>query len=385
MRVLLTTLHLNPLVPIARALEEAGHEVAFACSRDERPAVEGAGFRYVPAGTSIRELMPQIMTIPEEQRDTWMMTNAFAKIMPERMMTDLWEICREWQPDLVLRDSTELGGCVVAERLGIPHASVEVGMFISAPLAAHLTGENIAALRESAGLSPDPELEMLYRYLHLSFVPPSYQDPAFPHPPTAHAFKPVIFDQSGDERLPEWVEGLPDRPTIYATLGTTYNKNSDNFRAIIDGLREENVNLIVTIGRDQDPAQFGPQPEHIHIERYIPQSLLLPHCDLIICHGGWNTVIATLGYGLPLVLLPLGADQPWNAERAARLGAGIILAPDKRTPDAIRTAARTVLHDPAYRHNAKRVRAEMNGRPDIAAAVALLEKLSREKAPVLSG
>ena len=58
MRVLITTLHFHPLVPVAQALEAAGHEVAFACSEDNRPAVEATGFRLFPAGTSMRELMP---------------------------------------------------------------------------------------------------------------------------------------------------------------------------------------------------------------------------------------------------------------------------------------------------------------------------------------
>ena len=63
MRVLITTLHFHPLVPVAQALEAAGHEVAFACSEDNRPAVEATTFRFFPAGTSMRELMPQVMAI----------------------------------------------------------------------------------------------------------------------------------------------------------------------------------------------------------------------------------------------------------------------------------------------------------------------------------
>src|SRR5205814_4683234 len=131
----------------------------------------------------------------------------------------------------------------------------------------------------------------------------------------------------------------------------------------IAGLRDEPVELIVTVGRDQDPGQFGQQPANVHVERYIPQSLLFPRCDLVVCHGGWNTVLAALGHGLPLVLLPIGADQPQNAERCAALGVGVTVRPEGRTPTAIRAAVREVLANPSYRENAERMRDEMESLP----------------------
>jgi UDP:flavonoid glycosyltransferase YjiC (YdhE family) len=385
MRVLITTLHFHPLVPVAQALEAAGHEVAFACSEDNRPAVEATGFRLFPAGTSMRELMPRVMAVPEEQRDFWVMNNLFGGTLPERIIPDLLAICRDWGPDLIVRDAIELGGCLVAEHLGLPHASVEVGMFVSAPWVAQVMGHNLQRLRAGLGLPPDPSLDMLYRYLHLSFVPPGYQDPAQPLPPTAHALRTLVFDRSGDEVLPDWAERLSDRPVVYATLGTGFNRNTAIFAAIIAGLRDEPVELIVTVGRDQDPGQFGPQPANVNIERYIPQSLLFPHCDLVVCHGGWNTVLAALGHGLPLVLLPIGADQPQNAERCAALGVGRAIAPDRRTPEAIREATREVLRDPRHRERAARLREEMEALPGPERAVELLEQLTRERTPQLDG
>ena len=203
-------------------------------------------------------------------------------------------------------------------------------------------------------------------------------------PPTTHFLRPAIFDQSGGEGLPPWVAALPDRPTVYATLGTINNRTPGLFAAILTALRDEPVNLILTVGRNQDPADFGPQPTHVHIERYVPQTLLLPRCDLVITHGGFNTAMAALDLGLPLVAIPLGADQPQNAARCAALGIGRVVGPDERTPTAIRAAVRDVLADPTYRRNAARLRDELAVLPGPGEGARLLERLAAEKRPLLA-
>ena len=171
----------------------------------------------------------------------------------------------------------------------------------------------MARLRTAWGLAPDPDVSMLFRYLHLAFEPPGFHDPALPLAPTAHLLRPVPFSQSGSEGLPRWVADLPDRPTVYATLGTVFNIRTPGlFEAILEGMCDEPVNLVLTIGRDRDPAEFGPQPENVHIERYVPQGLLLPHCDLVITHAGFSTVTAALSCGLPMVAIPIDAGMARN-------------------------------------------------------------------------
>ena len=130
----------------------------------------------------------------------------------------------------------------------------------------------------------------------------------------------------GAEALLPWLPPSSGRPTVYFTLGTVFNTESgDLFTRVLSGLRELPIEVVVTVGRDVDPAGFGPQPGHIHIERYIPQAALLPHCDLVINHGGSGSVIGALAHGLPLVVIPMGADQSLNATRCAQLGVGVAL------------------------------------------------------------
>ncbi len=224
---------------------------------------------------------------------------------------------------------------------------------------------------------------MLFRYLHLAFEPPGIGDPDRAPPPTAHLLRPAAFSYSGDEAPPEWIESLPARPVIYATLGTVFNTRTPRpFEAIIDGLRDEPIELILTIGRDRDPAEFGPQPANVHIERYIPQSWLLPHCDLVITHAGFSTVAATLSHGLPIVAIPIDADQPVNAERCVALGVAKTILSGRRTPESIRNATLTLLRDPSYRRNAEQIRDQITELPGPEHAAELLLRLATQRQPI---
>ena len=121
-------------------------------------------------------------------------------------------------------------------------------------------------------------------------------------------------------------------------MGTVWNRNLDIFRTVIEAVHDEDITLIVTVGRHNDPASLGPQPDDVHVHQYIPQSVLLPRCDAVITHGGSGTTLGALAFGVPLVLLPQGADQYANAERIVDAGAGLQLLKDELSVDTLRGA-----------------------------------------------
>lgn len=379
--------HFHPLVPIARALQAAGHDVRFASAPLLAAQVAAAGFPFFPAGDDERAMVlavPDLHALPPlVQRDV-NRHRGFPVILPASRLPGLLTLAEGWPPDLVVSDNYEFAGRVAAERWGVPHAAVQV---------AHVYPYNerralvpaMDALRASAGLPPDPAAAMLFRYLYLLCEAPQFRPDDEVLPPTAHRLRRVLFDQSGDERLPDWAADLPERLTIYATLGTFFGRTPGVVAAIVDGLRDEPLNLIVTVGRDLDPATFGPPPANVRIERYIPQSLLLPTCAAVISHCGSGTMYAALDHGLPLVNIPIAADQPENAARCAALGIGVTVGPEERTPEAIRAAVREVLANPTYRANAERVRDAMAALPGPEHAVGLLERLVVEKRPLIAG
>jgi UDP:flavonoid glycosyltransferase YjiC (YdhE family) len=390
MRVLFTTTpatgHFHPLVPTARALQQAGHEVAFATAESFRAPVEASGFLVFPAGVSFESLGLEArihaMTLPrlDAGEDLHGVFGLFVSQLARAMARDLVKLCQRWRPDLIISESGEFAGPVVAERQGLPHATVQVGgMGVAGEESRRACVQHLDGLRAEHGLPPDPGLRALYRYLHLSFMPEAYFGGALP--PNTQYLRLEVFDQSGGERLPEWMATLGRRPVVYATLGTVFNKLIRYLCTITEALRDEPVDLIVTVGRDMDPSRLGPQPSNVYVERYIPQSLVLPRCELAILHGGYNSVMSALHVGLPVLIVPLAADQPMNAQSCERLGVGRRVNPDRLTPELLREQVREMMRDGSYRERARRFQAEAQSLPGMAAGVAMLERLSRERRP----
>ena len=191
------------------------------------------------------------------------------------------------------------------------------------------------------------------------------------------SLRPVGSPAAPDDALPAWVTTLPDRPTVYVTLGTFLNTDRAVFRAALDGLADEPVNVIATVGRNNGADWLDPVPANAHVEQYVAQSLLLPHCDVVVSHVGSGTLLPSLGAGLPQVLLPQGADNFVNTRRAEAAGVGVSLWPGQVAPDALRSAVRATLGDPSYRRAAQTLAQEIAAMPTPAEVVGEIEAFTR--------
>ncbi len=399
--------HLHPLMPLAQALAQRGHEVAFAVGPSLQPLVEAAGFAVFPLTENLAvdpafgPVRAQVRMMPPGlERELFNWTQIAYGVAPRVRTPELVAIAQTWRPDMLIREAGECTAVIAAEHLGMPHAAVAFtaalkGMAVfERDAAAHLD-----PIRQQWGLSPDPALTALYRYLHLAFSPPSFglqavgqevngADTASALPATTHFIRPAFFDQADHERLPGWVAELPAmQPTIYVTLGTEVNRRPEFYpsvlQAILAGLRDLPVNLIVTLGRDKDPADFGPQPANVHIERYLPHSLLLRQCNLLVMHGGSNSLLAALDVGLPMVVVPLMGDEFFNAQVVHGMRLGQVVPREQLTPASIRAAVDNVLNQAIYRHNVGRLQAELHALPDQTSAAALVERVAADHRPVL--
>src|SRR6185437_1523287 len=128
---------------------------------------------------------------------------------------------------------------------------------------------------------------------------------------------------------------------------------------VLDALADEPVNVLVTVGRDNDPSKLSVDASSVHVAQFLPQAEVLPRCSLAVHHAGAGTTFGILAHGLPSVALPQGADNFAIADRLAAAGAAHVVAPAEVTPERVRDAVRTVLTDNAHADTARTLAKEI--------------------------
>ena len=373
--------HFLPLVPLARGLQERGHDVLVATSPAFAPDVAKAGFAFQAVGRPwlvgrFEEVIPELRTATGEARALMAHRLGFAGPLGLEAAVDVAALLRRERFDLVVFDGAAYGSGLAAAGAGLPRAAVGSGILALDRRWIGALEAELAIMQEAVGLAPAPTAELLFRDLVLSAVPAGFYGDA-DLAPTFAAFRLDDYEAGSAGLLPDWPGLRTDRPLVYVTLGSVQNKRVDVFRAVLEGLAGEPVNVVLTTGVDVDPAVLGRPPENARIERFIPQAALLPRCDLVVHHAGSGTLRGATWHGLPQLLLPITADQPRNAVIAEGLGFALVLKDDgSATPDAVAGAVRRLLSEPAYRTAAQRVSAEMRSLPPLAAALDRLEALA---------
>ncbi len=386
MRVLITAIaaygHLQPLIPLAKALSEAGHEVAIATASELRSRVEAAGFAAFDAGMEPSTAFGRLAErFPDQEYHRlapaeilgWYLPHLFGEVLMPAMLADLEPIVRAWQPNVILHDTWEFAGPLAAAMAGVPSVNQTLGIRFDDRLIESAAAA-VAPFWRQHGLEPDRSAG-LYRHLCLDITPPGFQpyDTAS-YREAMRPLRPVAAPPLPGEKLPQWVERVRELPLVSMTLGTNAGTNGDisMFRSVIEGLRGLDVELLITSGPNQDLVKsLG---NRVHVERYLPHSLLFPHCSLVICHGGPGTTLSALAQGLPLLILPQGADQYIVGDLVHASGVGLRLVPAEVNPLSIREAVLDLLHTASYRNEARRLQREIATMPTPAEVVPLIEE-----------
>jgi MGT family glycosyltransferase len=182
---------------------------------------------------------------------------------------------------------------------------------------------------------------------------------------------PQLDDQPSAESGRSWA-GSPG--LVLVGLSSTVMRQEGLLQRAADALGQLPVRGLVTTGPAVDPAVISAS-DNVTVTRWARHADVLPHCSAVITHGGHGTVLKALIAGVPLVILPLGRDQPDNAARVIHAGAGIRLRKNTSTA-ALRTAIARVTDDPRYRTAARRMAARLAAERDDNHAVDELEQVA---------
>jgi UDP:flavonoid glycosyltransferase YjiC (YdhE family) len=371
--------HFRPLVPFVQAAQRAGHEVLVAGHAGAGPPARRAGlpFRAVrgPEAEDLRRFRAGQAGLSVQKAMARALSQLYVRLYAGAALRDMLATIEEWRPDVVVRESAEFSALIAAERAGVPHARVGIGLSTQLELQMlPLAEPALAELGASVGVAGELGRRAA-EALCLTTAPPSLDDPGASG--SGHVLR---FREGEDERgvaAPGgW--GDPAAPLVYLSFGTEVPSAERDcfpwlYRAAVEALEGTDARVLVTVGNERDPAELGALPPSVRAERWVSQAALMPHIAAMIGHGGAGSTLAALAAGVPLALVPMFADQPFNAERVARVGAAIAVEPDPESLAGLGEALDELLSVTRYRQRAGALATEIAGLPHIDGAPHALE------------
>lgn len=360
--------HATPLVPLARALGAAGAEVRVACPSPAAERLTAIGLPVTRVGLSADdahelclEQHPEIRTMPGSELPGYVFPRLFGDITAAAQFPALLDIARSWQPSVLVHDAGDLAAPVVAAALGIPNVCHGFGTVIPATTVA-AAAERTEPLWTAVGMEPR-SYGGCFDHLYIDPFPPSLQPNVADHLGRVIGEAPQAAPGAPGEALPEAIEDAVASgvPLVHVTFGTVYNRTPDFDAAVTAASRLDAV-VLVTVGPGGDPAAFGGHGPHVYVERFVAQSLVMQHTEVLASHAGSGTVLAAFGQAVPHLCLPQAADQFRNAGAVAASGSGVALT-EGVEPNRIEALLRRLLDDPGVRDAAASMAAEIHAMP----------------------
>ena len=339
--------HVYPVMPLALAARDAGHEVTVATTDVFLPKMAALGLATVDVGMTVEQARDQLLAslsaeempkTPDGRPDIEMGGRLFIDIAGRRTADELAPHLRRRRPDLVVYEPYDLGAAVAAHLAGIPAVCHALSPRLPEGLVRAMAGDHLRRLWAEHGVVA-PSFDVFTGDAYLDIVPTALQDPSFLTDPRRLPMRPVPFAEPG-ATLPAWV-GRRGRPLIYLTLGTVV-ATDDVLRPVVDGLGELDADVLLALGA-ADGTALGSIPSNVHVEHFVDQPAILAHADLAVHHGGSGTI--------------LGATDTWRAAADPAEGCRPVLERRRHGPRRPRCRARTSRHHPGDRRPSRPRRA----------------------------
>ncbi|MEV6239848.1 glycosyltransferase [Lentzea sp. NPDC051838] len=334
-----------PLLPLANAAREQGHEVLYAVDREFLELARNQGFTAIEAGMPIWEAFNQANAkhgTAEFKREMLRQTavDAFGSILPRKFAQDLTPVLEREKPDLVVFELINPGAGIAAMQAGIPVVCHGFGK-MDETLVPEAMQDRFLEYVNELGISVPNGHHYGLGSPYIDVFPPSMQDLDYLSDVHRIPLRPVPFAEPGE--LPGWVIERA-KPLVYLTFGTAF-ANQEVLEKAIAGLSGLDADVLVATGPLVEPSALPDVPDNVHVLPWVPQADLLAHADLAVHHGGAGTTVAAMARGVPQLILPQGADQFRNAELVENSGLGARLVGEQFTADATAELTAKLLRD----------------------------------------
>lgn len=382
--------HVQPLLGLALAAREAGHDISWASGREALPLLQPQGIAVFEVGSPweevrrvYRERWLRGRQIEPRESPSFSFPHLFGEVAAHDMLDGLQAAVAHARPDLVVHEIGCLAAPMASRLGGVPHVSHAFGLPLpTASLEA--AGARLAPTWAAHGLPP-PWLCGLFEYGSIEFAPPSLEAHSAHRTQAARVFRqrPASVSALPGAALPAMLVDFLDaadaarRPVLYVTFGTVFNA-AIAFDHVIEATSTLHAAVVATTGAvgAVGPALAGRTewPPNLWVGEYVPQSLLLPRCAAVVSHGGSGTAFGAAGHALPQLFIPQGADQFRNADAFVAAGAALGLEGPAASPAAIARAITRLLDEVSFRAAARRLRDEIAGMAGPADTVRELER-----------
>lgn len=390
--------HVNPSAPLVGELISRGIEVTYFATEQFRPVVEalGAEFRAYPERTVSSEMIAEATGRGGSAK----VTQRLLESTPE-LLSFLCSELRENPPDAIMFDSNALWGRLLATRLARPSISLMTTMLVGSAAARALRARELApVVRESVAALPRilSARHRLRRGVGRGLLPPS---PVFPtrgdltifsvpewiqapddrRDESCHFVGPTIeFESRAEEADPELQSLLRSTvPLVVVSLGTLHAGGEAFFRSCIEAAWSLPATVLLVVGRATDPAMLGPTPENVMVRRFVPQLEALRHAAVFVTHGGMNSVLEALHFGVPMVVIPQQVEQLLIGQAVSNRGSGYLLRDHLSRGHIgaakLRAAVESLLHDPSYTTSASSLAATLHDGGGATVATDHIERL----------
>jgi zeaxanthin glucosyltransferase len=401
--------HLNPMTALARRLQARGHEVVFLTVPDAAPFVHAAQLPFVPCSEdaypqgSLGKLLQPLSVLSGTEALSY--TVEIMKGYTESLFQSLPETLRKSGADAIVLDQYQPYVELIPMYLGMPYIHVSNALHVDytgrSPLCFYgrqpngsvetarnreeverfrvLLEPSTAMARKharKAGLSVDwgNPSSTVSPLLWVTQTPRDFDFDCAPGVPQFHYSGPW-HDGNGRIRVEFPWERLTGEPIVYVSMGTLQNGVTETFRAIAASARRlKHLQFVFAIGNQITPEQIGDTAANVLTVPYAPQIELLKRSSLCITHAGLNTVLEALGFGVPLLALPITNDQPGVAARVAHKTVGLVISQDSLSSSDLPALITQAVEDSTLRANADRLSESIRKTDGLALAAGLIEK-----------
>jgi zeaxanthin glucosyltransferase len=400
--------HINPLVPLGQELQRRGHQVTFLLLADAQSQIQATGMGFCAIGA---EVMP-VGTIAARYLELGKLDGLAAVGYTIKLLKDIAEITLAEAPNLIKKlgitslivDQISPQGATIAEYLNIPYITFCSALMLNREpqippfmttwqynpamwaqlrnrwgyqLIDRLGMPLVAAInryRRGWGLTPYLRTPDSYSpFAQISQQPAAFEYPRTQLPAHFH-FTGPFHHATQREPIAFPFDKLTGKPLVYASMGTLQNRQVEIFATIAAACQDLPVQLVISLGStSQELRSFPGNPI---VVSYAPQLELLKLATLMITHGGLNTALECLSQGVPMVAMPITNDQPGVAARIAWSGAGICLPRKQLTTAKLRSAIESILEQPTYNDNARRLQREIARSGGVKLAADIVERVN---------